>query len=130
VGKLFRIAGFLPYTLLIFLNAFVDIGHKIIIQNAVFKVYDGQTQIILTAIVNALILLPFILLFTPAGFISDKYPKNRVMRVSAWAALVLTTMITLFYHLGLFWPAFAMTFLMAIQSAFFSPSKNLRKRSK
>ena len=121
--RLFRFTGFLPYILVIFLNAFIDLGHKIIIQNTVFKIYDGQTQIILTAIVNALILLPFIMLFTPAGYLSDKYPKNRVMRISAWAALALTALITLFYHLGLFWPAFAMTFLLAVQSAFYSPSK-------
>ncbi len=44
---------------MMFLNAFVDLGHKIIIQNTLFKTYDGDTQILLTAIVNALILLPF-----------------------------------------------------------------------
>lgn len=123
MGNLFKVRGFLPYTIMIFLNAFVDLGHKIVIQNTIFKVYDGQIQIILTAFVNALILLPFIFLFTPAGYLSDKYPKNRVMRTSAWAAVFLTSGITLFYHLGLFWPAFAMTLLMAIQSAFYSPSK-------
>ncbi|MBF8270365.1 MAG: acyl-CoA synthetase (AMP-forming)/AMP-acid ligase II [Gammaproteobacteria bacterium] len=123
MGKLFKIAGFLPYTAMIFLNAFVDLGHKIVIQNTVFKIYDGQTQIILTAIVNALILLPFVMFLTPAGYLSDKYPKNRVMRISAWAALILTACITLFYYLGLFWLAFAMTFILAIQAAFYSPSK-------
>jgi len=123
MGSLFKIQGFLAYTMMIFLNAFVDLGHKIIIQNTVLKVYDGQTQIILIAIVNALILLPFILLFTPAGFLADKYPKNRVMRISAWAAVALTSLITLFYHLGWFWPAFVMTFMLAMQSAFYSPAK-------
>jgi acyl-[acyl-carrier-protein]-phospholipid O-acyltransferase / long-chain-fatty-acid--[acyl-carrier-protein] ligase len=123
VGQLFRIAGFLPYVLMIFLNAFVDLGHKIIIQNTLFKTYDGDVQIGLTAIVNALILLPFVLLFTPSGFMADRFPKNRVMRASAWAAVGLTLCITLFYYLGWFWPAFAMTFLLAAQSAFYSPAK-------
>src|SRR3990172_8249814 len=123
MGHLFRIRGFLPYTVMVFLNAFADLGHKIVIQNTVFKIYDGQAQIILTAIINSLILLPFILLFTPSGYLSDKYPKNRVMRLSAWAALFLTVCITLFYYLGLFWPAFAMTFLLAVQSAIYSPSQ-------
>ncbi|MEE9343536.1 MAG: MFS transporter, partial [Gammaproteobacteria bacterium] len=115
--------GFLPYISMIFLNAFVDLGHKIVIQNTIFKTLDGQEQIALTAIVNALILLPFILLFTPAGFVSDKYPKNVVMRMSAWVAVVITSFITLFYYLGWFWPAFAMTFILAIQSAVYSPAK-------
>ena len=123
LNGLFKIRGFLPYVCMLFLNAFVDLGHKITIQNTVFKTYEGDALIILTAIVNALILLPFILLFTPAGFLADKFPKNRVMRTTAWGVVVLTSLITLFYHLGWFWAAFAMTFLLAVQSAFYSPAK-------
>jgi acyl-[acyl-carrier-protein]-phospholipid O-acyltransferase/long-chain-fatty-acid--[acyl-carrier-protein] ligase len=101
----------------------VDLGHKILIQNTVFKVYDGEMQIILTAIVNSLILLPFVLLFSPSGFLSDKYPKNLIMRICAWIAVGLTPMITLFYYMGWFWLAFGMTFLLATQSAIYSPAK-------
>ncbi len=121
--SLLKISGFAVFLSVLFLNAFVDLGHKIIIQNTVFKVYDGQHQIILTAIVNALILLPFILLFTPSGYVSDKFPKNKVMKVSAWAALLITLMITTSYYLGLFWLSFSLTFLLAVQSAMYSPSK-------
>ena len=120
---LFKFRGFLPFIMMVFLNAFVDLGHKIIIQNTVFKVYDGQEQIILTAIVNALILLPFILLISPAGYCADKFPKNKVMRISAWLAVGITLCITLFYYMGWFWSAFAMTFMLALQSAFYSPAK-------
>ncbi len=123
MGALFRITGFIPFILVIFLNAFVDLGHKIIIQNTVFKIYDEQTQVILTAIVNGLILLPFILLFTPAGWLSDRYHKPRVMQVSAMVAVVLTLLITGSYYAGWFELAFGMTFLLAVQSAFYSPSK-------
>jgi acyl-[acyl-carrier-protein]-phospholipid O-acyltransferase/long-chain-fatty-acid--[acyl-carrier-protein] ligase len=123
MGQLFRITGFLSYVLMIFLNAFVDLGHKIVIQNTLFKTYDGTAQILLTAIVNALILLPFLLLFTPSGFLADRFPKNRVMRVSAWIAVALTLAITIFYYLGWFWPAFAMTFLLGAQAAIYSPAK-------
>ena len=121
--KLFKIKGFIPFISIIFLNAFVDLGHKIIIQNTIFKIYDGHTQIILTTIVNGLILLPFVLLFSPAGFISDKYKKPTVIKYSAGAAVVLTLLITLSYYQGWFYFAFAMTFLLAIQSAVYSPSK-------
>ncbi|WP_101757766.1 MFS transporter [Oceanicoccus sp. KOV_DT_Chl] len=121
--SLAKIRGFLPYVILLFLNAFVDQGHKMLIQNTVFKVYDGYYQVVLTAIVNALILLPFILLFSPAGFCSDRWPKNNIMRIAAWLAVALTLLITLFYYLGWFWAAFGMTFLLASQSAFYSPAK-------
>jgi len=121
--KLRQLRGALPYFLIVFLNAFVDLGHKITIQNTVFKVYDGDTQVVLTAIVNGLILLPFILLFSPAGFIADKYPKSRVIRSAAWVAVGLTSAITYCYYQGWFIAAFAMTFLLAMQSAFYSPAK-------
>ncbi len=123
MDKLFKLTGFIPFILIIFLNAFVDLGHKIVIQNTVFKIYEGQTQIVLTAIVNALILLPFLLLFTPAGYLSDRYYKPRIIRLSAAAAVVLTLMITLSYYLGWFQLAFGMTFLIAVQSAIYSPAK-------
>ncbi|UTW44820.1 acyl-[ACP]--phospholipid O-acyltransferase [bacterium SCSIO 12696] len=120
---LHRITGFLPYMVVVFLNAFVDLGHKIMVQNTVFKMYDGSEQVVLTAIVNSLILLPYILLMTPAGFLSDKFAKTRVLQLSAAAAIGITLLITLCYYMGWFWPAFGLTFLLAVQSAFYSPAK-------
>lgn len=117
--QVLRIQGFIAFITVVFLNAFVDLGHKIIIQNTIFKIYDGSEQIILTAIVNALILLPFIMAFTPAGYLSDKYPKHRIMQLSAWGATLLTLLITLSYYQGWFWFGFSMTFLLALQSAFY-----------
>lgn len=123
MSALMRLPGLMPYLLVVFLNAFVDLGHKILIQNTIFKVHDGPTQVALTAVVNALILLPFILLFSPSGMAADRFPKNRVMRGAALVAVGLTLAITACYYLGWFWPAFAMTFLLAVQSAFYSPAK-------
>ena len=122
-GSMLKIRGFLPYIVALFLNAFTDLGHKIIIQNTVFKVYDEQTQIVLTAIVNALILLPFILMFTPSGYLADKFPKHIVMKYTAVFSIVVTLLITLSYYLGWFKAAFGLTLLMAVQSAIYSPAK-------
>lgn len=121
--QVLRIKGFMAFLSLAFLNAFVDLGHKVIIQNTILKTYNGDEQTTLIAIVNALILLPFIMLFTPAGFLADKWPKNRIMRLSAWGAIILTCLITLGYYQGWFWFSFSMTFLLAAQSAFYSPAK-------
>lgn len=123
MNQLFRIAGFIPFLLIVFVNAFVDLGHKIIIQNTVFKVFDDQTQIILTAVVNALILLPFIFLFSPAGWLSDRFAKPKVIRASAGFAILITLLITASYYLGWFNVAFVMTLLLAAQSAIYSPAK-------
>ena len=73
---------FSVYLVAVFLNAFVDLGHKIIIQNTIFMIYGEQQQIILTAVVNAMILVPFIMLFTLSGYLSDKFAKTSIMPIA------------------------------------------------
>jgi acyl-[acyl-carrier-protein]-phospholipid O-acyltransferase/long-chain-fatty-acid--[acyl-carrier-protein] ligase len=111
------------YLIMLFMNSFVDLGHKITIQNTVFKVYDGQQQIILIAIVNSLILLPYIFLFTPSAYFSNRFPLVKVMRVAAWIAFASCLLITWFYYHGNYQWAFIMTLVLAIQSAVYSPAK-------
>ncbi|AWB69121.1 acyl-[ACP]--phospholipid O-acyltransferase [Saccharobesus litoralis] len=113
----------MPFLLIAFLNAFVDLGHKILIQNTIFKTYQDDTQVILTAVVNGLILLPFVLLFSPSGFLADRFAKTKVMRCSALFAVGATSLITVFYYLGWFKSAFVMTLALAVQSAIYSPAK-------
>ena len=117
------IRGYFPYLLVVFLNAFVDLGHKIIIQNTIFKSWSGQEQVVLTAIINGLILLPFIVLFSPAGFLADRFAKHRVIRHAALAAVAATLAITFCYYQGWFEAAFVLTLALAIQSAIYSPAK-------
>jgi MFS family permease len=114
---------FAIYLVAVFLNAFVDLGHKIIIQNTIFMIYGEQTQLILTAIVNAMILVPFILLFTVSGYLSDKFAKTNIMRASAFAAVLITLAITYCYYHGEYIFAFGFTLLLATQSAIYSPAK-------
>lgn len=121
--KMFAITGVINYLLVAFLNAFTDLGHKIIIQNTIFKVYDGQMQIILTAIINAMILLPFIMMFSPSGFLSDRFAKHTIMKYASLVAVVITLLITFSYYQGWFFIAFGLTFLLALQSAIYSPAK-------
>jgi len=120
---MFKIVGVVNYLIVVFLNAFTDLGHKIIIQNTIFKVYDGEMQIVLTAIVNALILLPFILVFSPSGFLADRFAKNLIMKHASALAVFLTLLITFSYYQGWFFVAFFMTFMLALQSAIYGPAK-------
>ena len=121
--KLTAVHGAWPFFTAVFLNAFVDLGHKITVQNTIFKLYSEQTQVIWTAVLNSLILLPFILLMSPAGFISDRFARASVMRASAWLSSTLCALIAVSYFMGWFWVAFSATFLMAAQSAIYSPAK-------
>ena len=121
--KLHNIKGFWPYIMLVFFNTFIDLGHKILIQDTLYQTASGSNYTVLSSIINALILLPYILLFTPSGFISDKFPKATVLKITAAAAIPLTVMVTWCYYQGYFWGAFSMTFLLAVQSALNSPAK-------
>jgi acyl-[acyl-carrier-protein]-phospholipid O-acyltransferase/long-chain-fatty-acid--[acyl-carrier-protein] ligase len=121
--KLSNIKGFFPYMVLVFLNTFVDLGHKILIQDTLYQTVSGTKYTILSSIINAFILLPYILLFTPSGFIADKFPKSRVLKITAAASIPLTIMITICYFKGYFWGSFFLTLLLGIQSALNSPAK-------
>lgn len=118
-----KIDGLVSFLFVSFINAFVDLGHKIIIQNTIYKVYEGSTQLLLTTFVNALIILPFILMFSPSGFLADRYPKNLIMKISAFFNILLTIAICICYYIGAFWVAFGLIFILGIQAALYSPSK-------
>jgi len=120
---IFQKKGSIAYIFVIFFNTIVDLGDKILLQNTIFKVYNGSEQVILTAFVNALILLPFIMFFTPSGFLSDKYPKDKILKYSSIAAFIIILFIMITFYVGYFELALFMTFLLATQSAFFSPAK-------
>ncbi len=118
-----RIRGFLPYILIVFFNAFVDLGHKILIQNTLYQTANAEHFSLMSSIINGFILLPYLLLFTPSGFIADKFKKVIVLRITAAAAIPLTIIATWSYFQGYFYVAFGITLLLATQSALNSPAK-------
>ncbi|ADV46041.1 acyl-[ACP]--phospholipid O-acyltransferase [Nitratifractor salsuginis] len=120
---LLSLRGFAPFLLVLVFNAMTDIAHKITIQNVLIKSYSGDTLLILSALVNALILLPFILFFSPSGWLSDRFDKSRIVRGMALAGFFLAVAATLSYYQGWFVAAFGMTLLLAVQSALYSPAK-------
>ena len=87
--KLLKYAGFVPYLAIAFINASVDLAHKITIQNVLLKSFSGESLVVLTALINAMILLPFIFLFSPSAFINDKFSRTNVIRYSSLAAVVI-----------------------------------------
>ncbi len=118
-----KVTGLLTFLMIACLNVFIDISHIITIQATLLKSHTGSELITMSSIAIGLFLLPFILLFTPAGYLSDKHSKEKVMRYSAWAAVGISVAITMSYYLGLFWLTLGMTFLLGVQSAFYSPAK-------
>ncbi|MDR0664820.1 MAG: acyl-[ACP]--phospholipid O-acyltransferase [Helicobacteraceae bacterium] len=123
MGALLKIKGFLPFLIVMFVNASVDLAHKITIQNTLNKCFDGEALVVFTALINAMILLPFIFLFSPSGFINDKFSKTKVIRYATIVAIGLSALILISYINGWFVFAFGATFLLAVQSAIYSPAK-------
>ena len=121
--ELLKIKGFLPFLLVLTFNAMIDIAHKITIQNILIKSFTGDKLIILSALINALILIPFILLFSPSGWISDRFAKSKIVKLMANIGLGLSITTTIAYYNGWFIVAFIMTLLLATQSAIYSPAK-------
>ena len=94
----------LSYLCMVFLNAAIDIGHKTLMQNTLFKMHanNSQTLQIMSTLLNMLLLLPFIFAFSPAGFLSDRFAKTKVLRITAALAIPITALLTLSYYQGWF----------------------------
>jgi acyl-[acyl-carrier-protein]-phospholipid O-acyltransferase / long-chain-fatty-acid--[acyl-carrier-protein] ligase len=124
MGSLLKTKSFMPYLTMVLFNASIDLGHKIIIQSTVINSMPKGTELsALLTLLNALLLIPFVLAFSPAGFIADKFAKAKVLRITAASAIPMTLLLTFFYYQGWFWGAFGMTLVLATQATFNSPAK-------
>lgn len=113
----------IAFLFVVFCNAFVDVSHKVLLQNIAFKIFDGSTQVIWISIINALIIIPFLLLFTFSGYLSDKYNKKDILIYGAVSSFFLSVLVIFAYTTNNFYFAMFALFLLAIQSAIYSPAK-------
>lgn len=67
--------------------------------------------------------VPFILLAPTAGWLADRFPKNRVLRAAAWAQLLILAGLVGAMALRSLPLALGTFFLLSCQSAVFGPSK-------
>lgn len=123
MNKIYKIKGFTPFVIVTFINAFIDLGHKVLMLNIIDKSCSQEEQLFYNFIINSLIILPFILLFSPSGFLSDRFSKNKILKICAFVNLILLVMFMIFYFTGFFWGAFYMTLLMGVQATIYAPAK-------
>jgi len=107
----------------VLLNAMVDISSKVLLQNIAFKIFDGSTQVVWTSIINAMIILPFIFLFTFSGYLSDKYDKKSILVYGALSSFLLSVLTVISYMSGNYYFSMMVLVLLAVQSAVYSPAK-------
>ena len=113
----------LAFLFVVFCNAVVDVAHKVLLQNIAFKVFDGSLQVIWISIINAMIIIPFLLLFTVSGYLSDKYNKKNIIVYGAISSFILSVLMIISYLSGNFYFAMFSLVLLAAQSAIYSPAK-------
>ncbi len=111
------------FLFVVFCNVIVDVAHKVFLQNIAFKVLDGSSQVVWISIINALIIIPFLLLFTVSGYLSDKYEKKNILIYGGISSFVLSCVMVVAYMSENFYFAMIGLLLLAVQSAIYSPAK-------
>lgn len=113
----------LSFLFVVFCNAVVDVAHKVLLQNIAFKIFDSSEQVVWISIINAMIIIPFLLLFTVSGYLSDKYNKKDILIYGAVSSFTLSILMIFSYLSGNFYLAMFNLVLLAVQSAIYSPAK-------
>ncbi len=113
----------LAFLVVVFCNTLVDVFHKVLLQNIAFKVFDGSEQVVWISLINAMIIIPFLLLFTVSGYLSDRYNKKDILIYGAVSSFILSVFMIFSYLSGNFYLAMLNLILLAIQSAIYSPAK-------
>jgi acyl-[acyl-carrier-protein]-phospholipid O-acyltransferase/long-chain-fatty-acid--[acyl-carrier-protein] ligase len=113
----------LAFLFVVFCNAVVDVSHKVLLQNIAFKIFDGSEQVVWISIINSMIIIPFLLLFTISGYLSDKYNKKDILVYGAVSSFVISILMIFAYISGNFYFAMITLVLLAVQSAIYSPAK-------
>ena len=108
---------------LIFCNVAVDISHKVLLQNIIFKIDDSNNQIVLSSILNILMISPFVMFFSLSAFISNKYSKKNVLMYGSACSLLLSLLVLFSYSIGSFNLAMFAIFALSVQSAIYSSAK-------
>ncbi len=105
-----------------FLGAFNDNLFKGFVTMYLVLTMPGAKGFLLGG-ATILFAIPFLCFTAYAGFIADKFPKNRVTVALKYAELAVMALGVPVFALGWPGPLFALLFLMSLQSALFSPTK-------
>lgn len=116
---------FLSYLAATFLGAFNDNAFKLVVSMASLSMFtDIAAQQRYLSITSALAILPFVLCSGYAGYLADRYRKSNVLRISKAAEiLAMGAALVVFMTGQSITHLLATLFLLALHSAFFSPSK-------
>ena len=120
---MWKTKGTVPYFLSVFAVTFVQMGCFVLTQKVFSATSSGEGFIFQSALLQGLFLLPYLFMMTPASFLSNKFPKEKVMAWSSLSMTLITVVMALSYTLGFPRVGYACTLLLAMAFAVHSPAK-------
>ncbi len=115
---------FVAYLVAQFLGALNDNAFKYtLLLFALKSVATDDSKVLVSSLLTALFPLPWLLVSQVAGYLADRYRKDRVLQVTKLPELVLMVVATYGFQVGSLPILFAIFVLISAQSAFFSPAK-------
>ena len=120
---MWKTKGTIPYFISMFASTFVLMGHFIFTQMVIADTYAADEFLLESALLQGLFLLPFIFMIVPASFLSNKFPKSRVITWTSVVMAIAMLCIAIFYTLGFAQLGYWFTLLLAAAFAVHSPAK-------
>ena len=106
-----------------FLGALNDNIFKLLIIAFIIGIRGLESTSNVTALAGAVFVVPFLLFSAYAGKLADRFSKRNIIVVVKCAEVLVMTLGFAGFMLRIEWVLYVVLFLMAAQSAFFSPSK-------
>lgn len=106
-----------------FFGAFNDNLFKFALVFLFIQIEGEEKSHEILSLASALFVLPFILLGTPAGQLTDKYSKSRFIILTAILELIVISVAFFGVYYRLKGLSFFLLFMMSVQSALFGPAK-------
>ena len=106
-----------------FLGALNDNIFKLLIAYFCIEIEGPESSTRVLATAGAIFVIPFLLFSSTSGMLADRFSKRNIIVVCKALELVIMTLGVVALTLKSPWGAYVILFLMATQSALFSPSK-------
>jgi acyl-[acyl-carrier-protein]-phospholipid O-acyltransferase/long-chain-fatty-acid--[acyl-carrier-protein] ligase len=115
--------GFINLNITQFLGALNDNVYKWLLVYLLISIKGSSYANTVLALSGAIFVLPFILFSAVCGKLADNYSKTNILRIAKVLEIVimLAGVVTFIYQSE--WGSYAVLFMMAAQSALFSPAK-------
>lgn len=118
-----RFSSFTYLNITQFLGAMNDNIYKLLIVYFFIQIEGIENSHIILSTAGATFVLPFLLFASSAGILADRYSKRTIIFLTKLFELAIMILGFFAFAYASKWGSYCILFLMATQSAFFSPSK-------